>query len=121
MPPLYTPSRFAMINRSAIILRPGPPFIEWASKLDDSGILPSFEGEQTVYLLPEFEDEMEAMEVLSEGYELLFEEQLAGWHTDESAWPKNRTFKMFREWFVIEQHSLIIDLCNYPIRDDEDA
>ena len=95
MPPLYTPSRFAMINRSAIILRPGPPFIEWASKLDDSGILPSFEGEQTVYLLPEFEDEMEAMEVLSEGYELLFEEQLAGWHTDESALPETGLSRCF--------------------------
>lgn len=108
-----------MINRSAVILRPGPPFIEWASKLDDSGIVPSSEGEQTVYLVPEFEDDIEAMEVLSEGYELLFEEQLAGWHTDESAWPSNRTFKMFREWFVIEQHSLVIDLCNYSFQNDD--
>jgi hypothetical protein len=110
-----------MINRSAVILRPGPPFIEWASNLDDSGLVPSFEGEQTVYLVPEFEDDMEAMEVLSEAYDLLFEEQLAGWHTDESAWPRNRTFKMFREWFVIEQHSLIIDLCDYPLEDDDVA
>lgn len=46
-----------VINRSVVILRPGPSFIEWASKLDDSGIVPSFEGEQTVYLVPEFEDD----------------------------------------------------------------
>tara|TARA_R110002072_G_scaffold200322_2_gene358058 strand:+ start:333 stop:665 length:333 start_codon:yes stop_codon:yes gene_type:complete len=110
-----------MINRSAIILRPGGPFIAWASKLDDSGIVPSFEGEQTVYLVPEYEDDMEAMEVLANGYEFLFEEQLAGWHTDESTWPSNRTFKMFREWFVIELHSLIIDLCDYPILNDDDV
>ena len=56
-----------MINRSAIILRPGPPFIEWASQLDDSGIVPSFEGEQTVYVVPDFEEDMEAMEIIAEG------------------------------------------------------
>ena len=61
------------------------------------------------------------MEVLAHGYEILFEEQLAGWHTDEAAWPSNRTFKMFREWFVIELHSLIIDLCDYPVLNDDDA
>jgi hypothetical protein len=69
--------------------------------------------------VPEFEDDMEAMKVLSEGYESMFAEQGAGRHTEESASPRNRTFKMFREWFFIEQLSLIIDLCDYPVQDDD--
>lgn len=110
-----------MLNRSAIILRPKQPFIDWALSLDDSGIAPDAYGEQTLYLVPSFEDDVEAMHVVSEAYDVLFEEQLMGWHTDESAWPKNRSLKMFRDWFAIEQHSLILDLCGYELVDDESA
>ncbi|MEE4295603.1 MAG: hypothetical protein V2J20_03180 [Wenzhouxiangella sp.] len=108
------------VNRSAVILRPGTPFIEWARNLDNSGLVPEVDGEQTVYLLPEFGDDFEMTEVLAGAYEALFEEELFGWHTDESAWPKNRTFKMFREWFIIEQHSLILDFCDSPLETEED-
>lgn len=103
------------VNRSAIILRPGAPFIEWARQLGDSGLAPAADDEQTVYLLREFGDDVEMMEVLAEAWEVLFGEELAGWCVDESTWPTNRTFKMFREWFVIEQHSLILDLCDVPL------
>ncbi len=54
-------------------------------------------------------------------FDVLFEMQLDGWHTDESAWPRNRTFAMFREWFSIEFHSVVEDMCDYPIVDDEYA
>tara|TARA_R110001599_G_scaffold353231_1_gene590930 strand:- start:839 stop:1171 length:333 start_codon:yes stop_codon:yes gene_type:complete len=110
-----------MLNRCALILRPARPFIEWARNLDDSGIVPSAEGEQTVYLLPEYDDDADALELLSKMFDVLFEMQLDGWHTDESAWPRNRTFAMFREWFSIEFHSVVEDMCDYPIVDDEYA
>lgn len=108
-----------MLNRGAVIIRPGKGYIDWAAKLDDSGFIPDAEGEHTVYLIPEYDDDLEAMEILSQGYEDIFEMQLSGWHLDESAWPKNRTFAMFREWFVIEFHSVVEDLCDYPAVDDE--
>jgi hypothetical protein len=108
-----------MLNRSAVLIRPGKEYIDWASNLDDSGIIPTVDGEHTVYLIPEYEDDLEAVEILSQRFQGIFEMELAGWHLEVKQWPKNRTFAMFREWFVIEFHSVVEDLCDYPVEDDE--
>jgi hypothetical protein len=109
-----------MINRGVVIVRPGQPFMEWAAQLDDSGILPDAAGEQTVYLIPDFEDDEEAREILEQIYPTIFENELYGWHTDDTAWPADRTFAMFRSWFTIELHSVVEDLCADEIVDDDD-
>lgn len=108
-----------MINRGVLIVRPKQPYIDWAAKLDDSGLVPNREDEQTVYLIPEFEDCADAQEILEGVYDEVFERELEGWHTDESAWPQNRTFAMFKEWFDIELHSVVEDLCAYELEDDD--
>ena len=107
-----------MINRGAVIVRPKQPYIDWADQLDDSDVLPSTEGEKTVYLLPEYDDDLEALEILSQCYDIIFETELDGWHTDEAAWPEQRTFAMFREWFAFEFHSVVDDLCDYEVVND---
>jgi hypothetical protein len=109
-----------MLNRGVLIVRPRQPYLDWAAQLDDSGLVPDPEDEQTVYLIPEFESDDEAREILEDVYDEVFERELEGWHTDESAWPQNRTFAMFKEWFDIEFHSVVEDLCAYEIEDDED-
>jgi hypothetical protein len=108
-----------MLNRGAVIVRPRQPFLDWAAKLDDSGLLPNPNDEQTVYLIPEYDDDIDALQILSEGYDVIFQAELEGWHTRQSDWPKSRTFAMFREWFDIEFHSVVEDLCDYSIEDDE--
>lgn len=108
-----------MLNRGVVIVRPKQPYLDWAGGLDDSGVLPSVEDEQTVYLIPSFEDDEEAESILKEIYEEIFESELHGWHTDESAWPKKRTFAVFKQWFHIELHSVVDDLCAYEIADDD--
>jgi hypothetical protein len=110
-----------MINRGSVIVRPKQPYLDWASGLDDSGILPDPEDEKTIYLIPEYNDDVEAMGILAKCFEIIFEEELGGWHTDKSAWPKNRTFEKFREWFSFEFHSVVEDLCGYEIVDDDYA
>ena len=108
-----------MLNRSAVIVRPGRNYIDWAASLGDTGMLPSVDGEHTVYLIPEYDDDLDALEALSNCYGAIFELELAGWHPDEVQWPRNRTFAMFRDWFVIEFHSVVKDLCGHPVVDDE--
>ena len=44
-----------MLNRAVLIVRPKQPFLDWAAQLDDSGLVRNVEGEQTAYLVPEFE------------------------------------------------------------------
>jgi hypothetical protein len=108
-----------MLNRSAVIVRPGQAYIDWAENLGDVDMLPTIDGEHTVYLIPGYDDELDALEALSQCYGAIFELELAGWHPDDSQWPKNRTFALFREWFVIEFHSLVRDLCDHPVVDHD--
>jgi hypothetical protein len=108
-----------MLNRGVLLVRPAQPFIDWAASLDDSGVLPTVDGEQTVYLVPEFGYEFEKRAILEEVFAEVFASELFGWHTDESVWPQSRTLKMFHEWFSIEMHSVVEDLCDYPLEDDD--
>lgn len=108
-----------MLNRSSVIVRPRQPYLDWASQLDDSGIIPELDDECTIYLIPEYGDDVQAMETLSKCFDIIFETELDGWCTDETLWPKNRSFKTFRNWFSFEFHSLVEDLCGYEIIDDE--
>lgn len=109
-----------MLNRGVLIVRPKQPYLDWAAGLDDSGLIPDPDDERTVYLIPSFEDDDQASEILEEVYAEIFERELDAWHTDESAWPSNRTFAMFEEWFHIELHSIVEDLAGDEILDDED-
>jgi hypothetical protein len=107
-----------MLNRSALIVRPRQPYLDWAASLDDSGLGPDMGGEQTVYLAPAFEDDDEAAKVLRTVYAEIFERELNAWHTDEGDWPPNRTFAMFTQWFEVETHSVVEDLCGHELFDD---
>jgi hypothetical protein len=103
-----------MLNRSAVIVKPRQPYLEWARRDDAEGLAESvFETlrkEPTAYLLPEYEDPSSEREVLEEFWPVLFEAMLVGWVTDEASWPKNRTFGMFQEWFDVQMSSIVEDL-----------
>jgi len=104
-----------MLNRSAVIVKPRQPYLEWARQDDAEGLAESvFEGlheEPSVYLLPEYEDPATQQEVLAEFWPGLFEAMLEGWVTDEAYWPKKRTFEIFQEWFEVEWSPIVQDLC----------
>jgi len=113
------PGGLSMINRAALIVRPKAPYIDWAKSLQTSGELPSPDGEQTVYLIPEFEDLDDLTVILADVYEEIFEKELFGWNTDESTWPTERTMEEFLNWFKIEVHTMIDDLVGDEFIDDE--
>lgn len=111
------PGRLAMdiVNRSAVFLRPRHPYLEWTKLDDKEGLADSvFETMRTdpaLYLLPAWEDDDEEREVVREFWPALFEEMLEGWVLDESMWPTKRTYEMFQEWFDVETHSMLVDIC----------
>ncbi len=108
-----------MLNRAVLIVRPKQPYLDWASSLDDSGIVPEVSGEQTVYLIPEYDSDDEATEILELVFAEVLENELHGWHTDEPTWPQGRDFEMFLAWFSIELHSMVEDLCADDLVDQE--
>jgi len=102
-------------NRAAIIVRPKVKFVEWVRSADEEsrGITAEdIAREPNVYLVDDYEMDEEKDRLLAEYCEDIFGEELNGWNTDESAWPKTRDLKTFKEWFHVDFHSMVIDLCD---------
>ena len=110
--------RLDMLNRSIIIIKAKEPFLSWLSSLpepENNISLDEIDFDNSVYLLPEYEMDDEREEILADYYDIIFEDQLAGWWTDSAIWPKTRDLSTFKEWFDIEFHSLILDLVDLPL------
>ena len=104
----------SLVNRSAVVVRPREPFLQWA-KLDDStGIAESvFEGLRSapnVYLIPENEDVEDVRDLIRPAWSEVFEAMLESWLTDPGMWPANRTWAMFEDWFEIQVCECVHDL-----------
>ena len=103
-----------MLNRSAVVIKPLLPYLEWTKQDDDTGVAESvFETMRSaphVYLLPECEDPESERDVLEDFWPQLFAAMLDCWLTDERCWPKDRTLRMFGEWFEIQMCSVVEDL-----------
>lgn len=114
-----------MLNRVALLLRYKQPFIDWINGVDPdptSHILTLAEindGERTVYLIEEVEDETDLERWMSMNFELLFESELHGWYTDPALWPKVRSLGMIREWCSFELHTVIFDTGGTMLEDDD--
>lgn len=106
------------INRSIIIVRAKEPFLVWLNSLPDPEnlTLDEVNRDQTVFLLPEYEDDHEKEKLLKRYFKQIFEEKLNGWWQDPDVWPSKRGLKAFKEWFDVEFHSLVFDLVDKPIQ-----
>lgn len=99
----------ADLNRSVLLVRPRAPYLEWAAANGD-GMDYLADDERTAYLLPVYGDDAEREAILRRNYKAVFEAELEGWCTDESTWPRRRTYAEFLRWFEVEQHSVVVDL-----------
>ena len=86
------------INRSALVVKPAQPFLDWLHRVDPTSThltVDNLRLEPTIYLLPEWDTEDEALQLLAEVSNEIFEEQLNGWHRLPSVWPGERDLKSF--------------------------
>ena len=114
-----------MLNRAALILRYKQPFVDWINSADPSPsthllTLAEVNQEHTVYLL-EAEDQDELGRWLAHHHHELFEDELSGWYTDPKLWPQDRSLKVLREWCSFELHSVVMDIGDSPLEDDDFA
>ena len=110
------------INRTAIMVMPGQPFLDWLHRADPTSNELSLEDlrrEPAVYLLPECENQEEARECPEEVCGRIFEEQLKGWCRVPSSWPSRRDLDAFDRWFEWGSHSMVVDLCDDPLTHKE--
>lgn len=108
-----------MLNRSAIVVRPKPPFVAWLNGVENDPVDEASLKDRTVYLIPDFDFQSGYERIFNEVWPLIFERELEAWYTDETLWPQQRTLALFNEWFSVEVHEIIEDLCDSPLVDDE--
>jgi hypothetical protein len=108
-----TPENFDenYINRSAIIIKPLQPFIDWCCNvypedLDDIK-------ETRTYLISEDIEDIDSW--LVKKFDKLFTFELESWHKNKKEWPQKRNYKMFKEWFQIDISTMIYDFEMNPI------
>ena len=101
------------VKRTAVIVVPKEPFVNWANSVDDShvkfGDNPA--PEHTIYLVEDTTDYVvDTVEILKPHFEFIFKEELNNWRRFESDWPPNRDLETCLEWFEIQIHSMVLDL-----------
>jgi hypothetical protein len=99
------------INRSAIIIKPLQPFIDWCSNLYPEDL--DDVKETRTYLISEDFEEIEFW--LEKKFDKLFTFELESWHQNKKEWPQKRNLKMFKEWFQIDISTMIYDFEINPI------
>lgn len=107
------------LNRTAIVVTPKQPFLDWLHATDPTSVevtLDELTRDPTIYLIPECDTDHDLIPILRSSCEQIFKEQLAGWYTDRSVWPRDRGFDVFCRWFHYRRHSMLIDLSDEPLR-----
>jgi len=105
------------VNRCVAIIMAKQPFIDWLKSLPEPTEITIDQAnlDNTAFLLQECGETNQSLEIIEDYYELIFEEQLFNWWTNQKHWPKNRDFKTFLEWFDVRLHSMVFDLVNEPL------
>ncbi len=107
-----------LLNRDAVMVRPKKPFIDWIYYNDSSvKITPEeIKNYRNIYLIPEMEDDEARQKCLEKNCQEIFQAELFEWYTDETLFPKDLNYKVFKEWFEIEMFEMVVDTVDKPIK-----
>jgi hypothetical protein len=111
-----------LINRTALIVMPKRPYLDWANTLDDKEPKLDIDApyyEYPIYLIDNVGDGQAAYKAIRRHYSHIFEHELMAWHRDEKDWPRQRDFRTFNKWFEVKVSSMVIDLSRRPIELEE--
>ncbi len=116
--------RMRVVNRTAVTVVGSQPYVEWTRSRDaefNSGQLTVARSKSfgSAFLLPEVDYEEDLQEWVEENFAWIFEFQLSTWTSDESAWPQDRDLAMFRKWFTIDLHNVVVDVADDDIEGEE--
>ena len=103
------------INRSAIIVKPKQPFIDWHNSLYPDSKMDEIDVD--IYLVDDNINDLENF--LKKKFDKLFTMVLHDWHTNKKEWPQKRNYKMFNLWFRVEISETIYDLERKPVLKSE--
>ncbi len=106
------------INRAIAVIKPRQPYVDWALSLPgetDELSLDDLRSDCTAILIPEFNAPAESEAFIASIAAELFEAELDAWYRDRTTWPLARDYRVFREWFDVEIHSIVLDAADRDI------
>ena len=112
-----------MLNRDLLVVRLKQPFVDWVNKADpypDGSRMTLKEVNQDLptFLIHDYAcEDLEGW--LEQYYETLFAELLEQWYVDDALWPQDITLELFKTWCDVGIHSMVIDLVDEPLVDDQ--
>jgi hypothetical protein len=113
---------YVIVNRLAAIIKPKQPLLDWLKSQPDWDLditLEELRADRYALLIPGYAFPDQALRYIERNHKAIFELELFGWYTDESVWPKKRTLSVFRKWFDVEIHSMVIDMLDEHIMREE--
>jgi hypothetical protein len=66
--------------------------------------------EESLYLIPTYDDEAGALTLLEEHHNAIFAAELELWCLDPERWPAPRDYALFLDWFSLRFFPLVVDL-----------
>lgn len=105
----------AVLNRCAIAVAPKPPMREWTRPFWTREDMESLGEEESLYLIPTYDDEAGALALLEEHHGAIFAAELELWCLDPDRWPAPRDYPLFLAWFSLRFFPLIVDLGVEPL------
>ncbi|WP_194767306.1 hypothetical protein [Tamlana sp. I1] len=105
------------INRSAIIIKPKQPFLDWFSDLNPEDDFEDELKQTNIYLIDEDTEDVEKF--LRKKFDKFFKMELEEWHDNKKEWPQKRNYKMFNLWFQVDVSEMIYDIEKRPVKKSE--
>jgi hypothetical protein len=105
------------INRFVLVIEPTTAFLEWARKFPDEDptlTLDELLEDTSAYLMPQIDPYPDSW--LAQNFRKIFDIELSDWCVDPALWPKDRSFKAFKEFFAVRFCSIVIDMGEGPIK-----
>jgi hypothetical protein len=103
------------INRFILVAEPTNGLLEWARKFPDEDpalTLGELQEDSSAYLIPHTDPDS----WLEQNYMRIFRLELDAWSVDHSCWPKDLSFKTFKEFFNVRFCSIVIDMAEGLIK-----
>jgi len=102
------------------VVKAREPFVEWVMSLQDDVPVDAewVRSWATSFLLPQFDDDEEALEGISEYAQVIFELLLSDWILDPELWPEDLSWEAFQRMFSFERIEIALDLVDGPLSSD---
>jgi hypothetical protein len=102
------------LDRFVAIIRPREAFLGWVRGLPDfedmNLSLEQVRADSTALVIPQFDDDDEAVAFVYRLWEEVFMAELDAWTEEKALWPQGRTIEMFMEWFEVEIHTSVAEI-----------